>query len=224
MDHHLRSSAPQDILLRLALDVWAQTWKYRITNSVVCEPPNLCICAKGCRTLQGSPHPFPKPFSRCFPSSANLCSLSHVGAPSHMLVLPGGLSCLRGSLVTMWPLPPLSPFCLDRPVIFSLSSSPQTHICPLLSCFQLNHVLSGIPGHTVLWSPERKMTALGGEGIPTEQPRGLGQRYSGGGLKAVETLRADGVGGRRLWRVHFPSLPCAFLSQLQFLRALTFQS
>ena len=120
--------------------------------------------------------------------------------------------------------PPLSPFCLDRPVIFSLSSSPQTHICLLLSCFQLNHVLSGIPGHTVLWSPERKMTALGGGGIPTEQPRGLGQRYSGGGLKALETLRADGVGGRRLWRVHFPSLPCAFLSQLQFLRALTFQS
>ena len=68
------------------------------------------------------------------------------------------------------------------------------------------------------------MTALGGGGIPTEQPRGLGQRYSGGGMKALETLSADGVGGRRLWRVHFPSLPCAFLSQLQFLRALTFQS
>lgn len=224
MGHHLRSSAPQDILLWLVLDAWAQTWKYRITNSVVCEPPNLCICAKGCRTLQGSPTPLPQALFQVFPLISKpllpltcWCSLSHVGAPRRPFPPVG----LPRHHVTP---PPLSPFCLDRPVIFSLSSSPQTHICPLLSCFQLNHVLSGIPGHTVLWSPERKMTALGGGGIPTEQPRGLGQRYSGGGLKALETLRADGVGGRRLWRVHFPSLPCAFLSQLQFLRALTFQS
>ena len=201
-----------------------------ITHSVVCEPPNLCICAKGCRTLQVPLDPFPKPLSRCFPSSANLCSLSHVGAPSHMSVLPLTCRCSQGAFLACGAPsspcdpPPLSPFCLDRLVVFSLSSSPQTHICPLLSCFQLNHVLSGIPGHTVLWSPERKMTAVGGGGIPTEQPRGLGWRYSGGGLKAVETLGADGVGGRSLWRVHFPSLPCAFLSQLQFLRALTFQS
>lgn len=37
----------------------------------------------------------------------------------------------------------------------------------------------------------------GWRGIPTEQPRGLGWRYSGGGLKAVETLGADGVGGAK---------------------------
>lgn len=34
---------------------------------------------------------------------------------------------------------------------------------------------------------------MGGGGIPTDQPCGLGQKYSGGGLKAVETL------GQMMW-------------------------
>ena len=41
---------------------------------------SLYLC-KGVQKPPGSPTPLPQALSRCFPSSAKLCSLSHVGAP-----------------------------------------------------------------------------------------------------------------------------------------------
>lgn len=127
----------------------------------------------------------PSPSSSPFPgrfllSSACLCALSHVSSS------PRGTSRVCTPSWSRDP-PPRSLSCLDEPVIFSLSSPPQTQTCPQLSCFQLNLILSGILGHFILWSPERKMTACRDEGIPTDQHGGLGRRDSGGGLKAVET-------------------------------------
>lgn len=98
---------------------------------------------------------------------------------------------------------------------------------PSTSCFQLNLILSGILGHFVLWSPERRVTACRGGGIPTDRLGGLGQRDSGRWVKSCGDPAADAVGElslRWVWGgVYFPSLSHDFFSQLWFLAGLTFQ-
>lgn len=157
----------------------------RITYSVVCDlfvkHPVLVSVQRGAQPQASFlPSPSSSPFPGRFLSSACLCALSHVSSS------PWGTSRVCTPSCPCDP-PPRSPSRLDEPVIFSLSSPPQTQTCAQLSCFQLNLVLSGTLGHFVLWSPEREMTACRGEGIPTDQHGGLGRRDSGGGLKAVET-------------------------------------
>lgn len=94
--------------------------------------------------------------------------------------------------------PPLSPPRLDRPVIFSLSSPSQTQTCPLLSCFQLNFVLSGILGHIVLRLPERKMTACEGNSHCSASQTWPEISWWGWSTKAGGDPRADVVDQRGL--------------------------
>lgn len=92
---------------------------------------------------------------------------------------------------------PLSPSPLDRSVIFSLSSPSQTQTCPLLSCFQLNFVLSGILGHIVLRLPERKMTACEGNSHCSASQTWPEISRWGRGTRAGGDPRADVMGQRR---------------------------